>query len=161
MKTLLDQIARGQRKRELVVFNSDLFNAILGNYTPIEGTGKASIDFCLIEEFYLKLKEIAAQKTNTRIRVYDDGCTIFCDGKRIDGLKSMQKRLLNVLARHDCAVTRERLIDEVWSESDTSIQALYNLVCTTNRALALAGFRFMIKGDSGIYRIVFMESKPE
>ena len=159
MSTLLDRIVREQRKQEWIEFNSDLFNEILGSYTYI-GSGRARIDFRLYEELYFKFKEIAEQKTNTRIRVYDDGCTVFCDGKRIDGLKPMQKRLLNVLARHDCAVTRERLIDEVWSESDTSLWALYNLVCTTNRALALAGFRFMIKGGSGIYRIVFIGSKP-
>ncbi len=83
MEALLNQIARNQRKQEWVEFNSDLFNEILGSYKYID-SGRAMVDFCLIEELYFKLKEIVEQKTNARIRVYDDGCTVVCDGRRID-----------------------------------------------------------------------------
>lgn len=161
MEALLNRIAREQRKQEWVEFNSDLFNEILGSYKPLIGTGKAMVDFCLIEELYFKLKEIVEQKTNARIRVYDDGCTVVCDGRRIDGLGATEKRLLCVLVRHDCALTTDRLIDEVWNTPDISRNSLYNLVSTTNRKLALAGFPFIIKKELGFgYRVQFWKAKP-
>ncbi len=160
MEALLNQIARNQRKQEWVEFNSDLFNEILGSYKYID-SGRARVDFCLIEELYFKLKEIVEQKTNARIRVYDDGCTVVCDGRRIDGLGATEKRLLCVLVRHDCALTTDRLIDGVWNTPDISRNSLYNLVSTTNRKLALAGFPFFIKKELGFgYRIQFWKAKP-
>ncbi|MBQ2822693.1 MAG: helix-turn-helix domain-containing protein [Thermoguttaceae bacterium] len=155
MEALLNQIARNQRKQEWVEFNSDLFNEILGSYKYID-SGRARVDFCLIEELYFKLKEIVESKTNTRIRVYDNGCTIVCDGRRIDGLTRMEKRLLSVLVLHDGVLERERLIDEVFQNSDTSLGNLANLKSKVNNALDRAGFPFWVEIESGVgYRIAF------
>lgn len=154
MEALLTRIAREQRKQEWIKFDPALFLELVGSFKTMDGRGV--IDFCIVEEFYSKLKEIAEEKNNARIRVYDDGSAIFCDRKRIENLTPMERRFLCSLVRHDCVLARERVIEEVWSDPDISIGRVRTLVCILNQKIARAGLPFWIQTESGVgYRIKF------
>ena len=154
MEALLNRIAREQRKQEWIEFDPALFLEMVGSFKMMDGRGV--IDFCIVEEFCSKLKEMVEEKTNTRIRVYDDGTAIFCDRKRIENLTSVERRLIGVLSRQNSSLSIESINESVWSNPNIARGTVYNSISKLNGKLEKAGLPFRIQTESGVgYRIEF------
>jgi len=149
---ILERVASSVEKQEMVEYDNEPLLDVLNSYKKLD-RDRGLIDFRKVEELYFRLKERV--KNPQRIRVFDDGTTIFCDGKRIDGLTKTQKRLIITMIRKDYWDI-EDIAEQVWHDSDTSRATIQNAICSLNKILAMKHFPCLIQRKfQGGYALIF------
>lgn len=153
---ILERVASSVEKQEMVEYDNEPLLDVLNSYKKLD-RDRGLIDFRKVEELYFRLKEKV--KNPQRIRVFDDGTTIFCDGKRIDGLTPTPKRLIVAMVRKGYMDLYE-MAQAIWNDSDTSRKTIQATICQLNRILLKQNIPFLIERRSydGVYELVFLEN---
>lgn len=127
-------------KRRVEASNELIMN-LLDSYRRFGDKG--FLDYEALDQLYAYAIQ-SLEKSPSRIRIYDH-TQVFIDGERFDGLTPFQVEILEFIAKRGSASV-DSLIDEVWRNSDASINSIKATVCRMNRLLAKAGCFIEKKG---------------
>lgn len=147
-----ESLLTDDRPAGLVDVDADLFLRLVSSFQ--KDGDRAKIDLASLEALYTDTAD-RSRRGRSRIVVVD-GCRIFIDGQRVEGLTRMGTRILARVFERGGAVTVDDLQLSVWTNPLTNPKTIMTQICYLNAILRNYGCRLVRSGVVG-YRLCFDE----
>ncbi len=147
-----ESLMTDDRPAGLVDVDADLFLRLVSSFQ--KDGDRARIDLASLEALYTDTAD-RSRRGRSRIVVVD-GCRIFLDGQRVEGLSRMETRILARVFECGGAVTVADLQLSVWANPSVKPKNIISRISYLNTKLRNYGCR-LVQGGAVGYRLCFNE----
>jgi len=130
-----ESLLTDDRPAGLVDVDADLFLRLVSSFQ--KDGDRAKIDLASLEALYTDTAD-RSRRGRSRIVVVD-GCRIFIDGQRVEGLRRMEAKILARACEREGVVILDDLRSTVWANFDISVKTIQSTISNLNKVLISYG----------------------